>query len=151
MPSRPILAETYGSLRALSTEIDRLDQAAADRFGLNRTDMRVLEILGDGPLAPTALAHRLGMTTGGVTSVLDRLERAGYVQRRNDPRDRRRQIVETTPATAAREREVFESLIDATTRFLGSYTDEQLLVINDFLSRMGRLTATHAESLAARS
>jgi DNA-binding MarR family transcriptional regulator len=151
MSSRPLLAEAYGSLRALSTEIDRLDQAAADRFGLNRTDMRVLEILGDGPLAPTALAHRLGMTTGGVTSVLDRLERAGYVRRRNDPRDRRRQIVETTPATAAREREVFESLIDATTRFLDSYTDEQLLVINDFLSRMRRLTATHAESLAARS
>jgi DNA-binding MarR family transcriptional regulator len=151
MSSRPLLAEAYGSLRALSTEIDRLDQAAADRFGLNRTDMRVLEILGDGPLAPTALAHRLGMTTGGVTSVLDRLERAGYVRRRNDPRDRRRQIVETTPATAAREREVFESLIDATTRFLDSYTDEQLLVINDFLSRMRRLTATHAESIAARS
>src|SRR5262245_24034554 len=136
MLSRPLLGEAYGSLRALTTEIDRLDQVAADRFGLNRTDMRVLDILGGGPLAPTALAHRLGSTTGGVTSVLDRLERAGSVRRRNDPHDRRRQIVEATPATAAREREVFHDLIDATTRCLDSYTDEQLVVINDFLSRM---------------
>src|SRR5215475_15995773 len=104
MAQQSLAGEAYAKMRALSTEIDRLDQAAADRFGLNRTDMRALDILGNGPLAPSALAQRLGITTGGLTSVLDRLERAGYVRRRNDPHDRRRQIVETTPATAARER-----------------------------------------------
>ena len=148
MPHRSLPGEAYASLRALSTEIDRLDQAAADRFGLNRTDMRALDILGNGPLAPSALAQRLGITTGGLTSVLDRLERAGYVRRRNDPHDRRRQVVEPTDATVARGREVFQGLIDATTRFLRSYTDEQLLVINDFLTRMGQLTADYTETLA---
>jgi DNA-binding MarR family transcriptional regulator len=148
MAHRSLPGETYAGLRALSTEIDRLDQAAADRFGVNRTDMRALDILGaDGPLAPSSLAQRLGITTGGLTSVLDRLERAGYVQRRGDPTDRRRQVVEPTAATAAREREVFQGLIEVTTRFLNSYTDEQLRVIHDFLSRMGRLTSDYVETL----
>ena len=112
--------------------------------------MRALDILSSGPLAPSALAQRLGITTGGLTSVLDRLEKAGYVRRRNDPRDRRRQIVEPTEATAAREREVFHGLIEATTGFLSSYTDEQLRLINDFLARMSHLTTAHAETLSGQ-
>src|SRR5262247_1705136 len=112
MPEQALPARVADGLRALSTEIDRLDQAAADRYGLNRTDMRALDIVGRaGPLAPTALARRLGITTGGVTSVLDRLEQAGYIRRRPDPGDRRRQVVETTEATAARDKEVFGDLI----------------------------------------
>src|SRR6516164_4937710 len=112
MSERVLPARVAGSLRALSTDIDRLDQAAADRYGLNRTDMRALDIVGRaGPLTPTALAQLLGFTTGGVTTVLDRLERAGYIRRQADAADRRRLVVETTAATAARDREVFDDLI----------------------------------------
>src|SRR5689334_19344681 len=93
--SRPAVAAVLSELRGLSTEIDRLDQRAADRFGVNRTDLRALELLGAaGKLAPTALAAAIGFTTGGVTTVLDRLERAGYVRRRPDPDDRRKVVVE---------------------------------------------------------
>src|SRR6516165_3537328 len=139
MAERALPGQVAGDLRALSTEIDRLDQAAADRYGLNRTDMRALEILGRvGPLAPTALAHLLGFTTGGVTTVLDRLEKAGYIRRRPDPGDRRRQVVETTEATTARDEEVFGDLIRGT---------RELLVIRDFLHRFRQLTAAHSDAL----
>src|SRR6516162_1274770 len=115
MAERVLPGQVVDGLRALSTEIDRLDQAAADQYGLNRTDMRALDIVGRaGPLAPTALARLLGFTTGGVTTVLDRLERAGYVRRRADAADRRRLVVEATAATAARDREVFGNLIRQT-------------------------------------
>jgi DNA-binding MarR family transcriptional regulator len=124
-------------------------QAAADLYGLNRTDMRALDIVGRaGPLAPTALARLLGFTTGGVTTVLDRLERAGYVRRRPDPADRRRQVVETTDATAARDQEVFGDLIRATSDQLATYTDDQLQVIHDFLNRTRQLTAAHAAAIS---
>jgi len=137
MMERPLPGQVVGGLRALSTEIDRLDQAAADRYGLNRTDMRALDIVGRaGPLAPTALARLLGFTTGGVTTVLDRLEKAGYIRRRPDPGDRRRQVVETTEATAARDEEVFGDLIRGTRDLLAGYTDDELLVIRDFLDRV---------------
>ena len=151
MTERALAGQVAGSLRALSTEIDRLDQVAADRYGLNRTDMRALDILGQaGPLAPTALARMLGFTTGGVTSVLDRLERAGYVRRRPDPGDRRRQVVQATEATAVRDQEVFGDLIRGTGDLLASYTDDQLRVIQDFLDRTRQLTATYADALGAQ-
>jgi DNA-binding MarR family transcriptional regulator len=150
MSERALPARVTGSLRALSTEIDRLDQAAADRYGLNRTDMRALDILGrSGPLAPTDLARLLGFTTGGVTTVLDRLERAGYVRRRPASADRRRLVVETTEATAARDAEVFGGLIRQTTDLLATYTDDQLQVIHDFLIRTRQLTAAYADALSS--
>jgi DNA-binding MarR family transcriptional regulator len=149
MSRRSLPRQVLSSLRALSTEIDRLDQAAADRYGLNRTDMRALDIVGRaGPLAPTALARALGFTTGGVTTVLDRLERAGYVRRRPDPGDRRRQLVETTEVTAVRDQEIFGDLIRSTRQFLETYTDEQLLVIDDFLDRTRKITAAYADTLS---
>ena len=151
MSERALPARVTGSLRALSTEIDRLDQAAADRYGLNRTDMRALDLVGRaGPLAPTALARLLGFTTGGVTTVLDRLERAGYIRRRPDPADRRRLVVEVTQATAARDAEVFGGLICQTSDLLSGYTDDQLLVIDDFLTRIRQLTAAYAETLGGQ-
>src|SRR4029079_19040104 len=102
MTERALLGQVVGGLRALSTEIDRLDQAAADRDGPNRTAMRARALRArSAPLAPTALARLLGFTTGGVTTVLDRLEKAGYIRRRPDPGDRRRQLVANTEATAA--------------------------------------------------
>jgi len=152
MAERALPGQVAGGLRALSTDIDRLDQAAADRYGLNRTDMRALDILGRaGPLAPTALARMLGFTTGGVTTVLDRLEQAGYIRRRPDPGDRRRQLVETTEATAARDEEVFGDLIRGTRDLLDGYTDDQLLVIRDFLDRVRQLTAAHADALGSHA
>jgi DNA-binding MarR family transcriptional regulator len=148
MTERALAGQVAASLRALSTEIDRLDQVAADRYGLNRTDMRALDIVGQaGPLAPTALARMLGFTTGGVTSVLDRLERAGYVRRRPVPGDRRRQVVQATEATAARDQEVFGGLIRGTSDLLATYADDQLRVIQDFLDRVRQLTAAYADVL----
>jgi DNA-binding MarR family transcriptional regulator len=150
MTVRALPVQVAVGLRALSTEIDRLDQAAADRYGLNRTDMRALDITGRaGPLAPTELARLLGFTTGGVTTVLDRLERAGYIRRRPDPTDRRRQVVQITEATAARDREVFGDLIRQTSDMLATYTDDQLAVIRDFLDRTRQLTAAHADTLGS--
>jgi DNA-binding MarR family transcriptional regulator len=149
---RPLVREVQASLRALSTEIDRLDQVAADRYGLNRTDMRALDLIGQaGRLSPTALARRLGLTTGGITSVLDRLEGAGYVRRLPDPGDRRRLLVEPTEATAARDAEVFGDLLQATQDALEAFTDQELSVIGRFLDKTRAVTAAHADALATNT
>src|SRR5438132_89674 len=79
--------------------VDTLDQRAADRLGLNRTDLRCLDLIfsAAAPLSPGELATAAGLTTGGVTTAIDRLERAGYATRRRDPNDRRRVTVRPTP------------------------------------------------------
>ncbi len=134
--SRPPVAAVVTALRALSREIDRLDEVAAQRFGVNRTDLRCLELLGGtGALTPTELATALGFTTGGMTTVIDRLERAGYVRRRPDPRDRRRIVVEATDLLVAREEEIFGELLRNTEAVIATYSDAQLETIRDFLER----------------
>jgi DNA-binding MarR family transcriptional regulator len=149
---RPLVEAVQAELRGLGNEVDRLDGVAAECFGLNRTDMRCLELLGQaGALAPTELANALGFTTGGMTTVIDRLERAGYARRRPDPADRRRIIVEATELVAQREAEVFGRLIQSTEALASSYSDAELATIRDFLSRSRETIAAHAESLLRQS
>lgn len=145
---RPLIGSVILGLRALSTEIDRLDQVAADRYGLNRTDMRGLDLVGrSGPIAPTELAQLLGFTTGGITTVIDRLERAGYVRRRPDPKDRRRLVIEATAQTTQRDGEVFGALIGTMEDALSSYSDADLAVISTFLDTAREVTAAYASAL----
>jgi DNA-binding MarR family transcriptional regulator len=85
-------------LRELGEAVDLFTQVVADRLGLNRTDLAVLSLLGArGPLSAGQLAEATGLTTGAVTGVADRLERAGYARREPDPDDRRRVIVRLVP------------------------------------------------------
>jgi DNA-binding MarR family transcriptional regulator len=145
---QPSVEQVLGAIRALSAELEHLDQVAGERYRLNRTDMRGLELIGrEGPLTPTQLAHRLALTTGGVTTVIDRLERAGYVERRSDPSDRRRVVLETTHASHELDRSVFGPLIDRTLRFLKRRTKADLAVIFEYLEGMRELTSSAAADI----
>ena len=150
--ARPAIGAVQGELRALSTEIDRLDGLAADRFGLNRTDLRALDLIRSaGVLSPTALAQALGFTTGGVTTVIDRLEQSGYVRRQPDRDDRRRLVLIATDLVGDREKSVFGQLVRDTQALIATYTDVQLETIGDFLRRSREVTAEHSERLAGQA
>ncbi|MEV4127513.1 MarR family transcriptional regulator [Nocardia sp. NPDC049707] len=70
-------------------------RAGAKAVGLGATDLYALNILElSGAMTPGELSTRTGLTTGPTTRLIDRLERAGYVRRANDPGDRRKVIVE---------------------------------------------------------
>ena len=89
----------------------------------------------------------MGLTTGAVTRVIDRLEQAGYVRRKTDPSDRRRVVVEVVPERVATVQSLLESLERASAEEIDRYSPEQLAVINDFLTRMADLTQTEATRL----
>jgi DNA-binding MarR family transcriptional regulator len=111
--------------------------------------MRALDILGrEGPLAPTDLAHRVGFTTGGITTVIDRLERAGYVVRRPDASDRRRLLIEVTDATRERDRIVFGGLFQLAETIATGYKDRELQTVRRFIDEISHATATHAATLS---
>jgi DNA-binding MarR family transcriptional regulator len=79
----------------LSTATILFHAAVADRMGVSVTDAKCRGILARfGAMTAGELATRLGLTTGAVTGVIDRLERAGLVRRAADPTDRRRVVVE---------------------------------------------------------
>jgi DNA-binding MarR family transcriptional regulator len=130
------LAETVmRELRALSTAQDRLDQYAMHRFGINRTDLRALDLIGQGgAISPTALAVALGMSTGATSAVLDRLEKAGYASREPDPSHRRRTLVRQTPRAEELGEEIFAPVISGTISEALAYSEAALTSIAEFLA-----------------
>jgi DNA-binding MarR family transcriptional regulator len=131
-------------IRAYQRDQDVFDQAAADYLGLNRTDLRCLDILDQhGPMTAGRLAAEARLTTGAVTTVLDRLEQAGYVRRTRDTVDRRRVLVETTPLVRERGAAIWGPMAAATS--LDRYSDEQLALLLDFVRHARRFLAEQLE------
>lgn len=86
-------------MRAVARAQQRLNVAIARRMGLAPNDVWALEhLFAAGPLGPVELARRLGITSASATVLVDRLEAAGYVERRPHPGDRRRLVVAPTVA-----------------------------------------------------
>jgi DNA-binding MarR family transcriptional regulator len=91
-------SEIAGALRAMieaqrmaQVASDQMDEAFATLLGVNRTDMRCLDIVHRlGRVTAGDLAREAGLTSGAVTALLDRMERAGYLRREPDPADRRK-------------------------------------------------------------
>ena len=94
--------ELREELRVQTTRTVMLYSAVASRLGITVTDLTCLNLLRmRGPLTPGELADLLGIARGGaVTTVIDRLERAGYVRRSRDAEDRRRVRVELVAVRA---------------------------------------------------
>ena len=109
-----------GSFARLTTSASLFLEAAAERLGLNPTDLRGLQLTVAEPgLTASRLAELSGLTTGAVTGVLDRLERGGLVVRVADPDDRRRILVRALPKGEA----VVSGLADVLARGLGALMD----------------------------
>src|SRR5260370_26929507 len=124
-------------LRALDRSLDLLDEGVAESFGIKRSDLRAMELVSrDGGLTAGLLATGLGVTTGAVTGLIDRMERMGYFRRQDDPDDRRKVVVVLTPRAQLRERRAFERLGRETEQMLSSYGTDDLALIADFLRRV---------------
>lgn len=86
----------------------------AEKMGLSGTDHKALDLVGqaEGPLTAGRIAELTGLSTGAITGVIDRLEKAGLVRRVRDPEDRRKVLVEVVPNAFARYAPLFESIVD---------------------------------------
>ena len=91
------------ALQRFGLERDRMRAALSSQAGLSGTDLDALEHLeADGPLTQRQLGGRLALTSGAITMLVDRLEKAGWVRRRPHPSDRRSVLVELSPQAIAR-------------------------------------------------
>jgi DNA-binding MarR family transcriptional regulator len=113
------------------------NQAVSARVGLGATDAQFLNLLAlNGPMTPGQLAAVTGLTTGSVTGVLDRLERAGYARRERDPHDRRRVLVTPVPDGIARLAEHYAEHGEHMAAVLARLTPDELRAVAGFLSAM---------------
>ena len=124
----------------IGLHIARRQEEAFGRLGLNRGEVGVLGALRfAGPkqqLSPTRLFRGLMLSSAGITSRLDRLERRGYVKRRRDPDDRRGVLVELTDAG----REVLDRAVSANTgrekELIANLTKEEQKVLAGLLKKL---------------
>jgi DNA-binding MarR family transcriptional regulator len=139
------------ALLDLATDIDALGQASAALIGINQTDLICLNALfRDGPMSAGSLATAIGLTSGATTTAIDRLERAGYAHRRNDPGDRRRVLIEASEEGARQAFALFDELLDAVARKAGGYTGEQLALLLQLIDAFRGSVSDHAARLRAR-
>ncbi|GGL46315.1 MarR family winged helix-turn-helix transcriptional regulator [Nocardia jinanensis] len=106
-------------------------------IGVNPTDLQCIQLLQGGPLTAGELARRTGLTTAAVTTMVDRLERAGFVIRTRDTADRRR-VSRRTPSGAGqrRGRAGIPALVSAWRDLMGAYDIRDLQLIAGFLGQV---------------
>ena len=140
------------ALRALQLAGDLMDQAFADFVGINRNDLRCIDIVDQrGRITAGELAREAGLTTGAVTALVDRMEAAGLLRRSYDPRDRRKVWVELTEEAQKLGDEVYGPLNQTGQMHLDSLSDEQLFTIIGFLDLSRRITMESVEAIRGRN
>src|SRR5215471_10219779 len=115
------------AIRRAGSVMQLLGAAAAEKIGINVTDLNCLNILAlGGRMTAGDLARATGLTTASITGVLDRLEEAGFVRRERDPQDRRRVVVRLDPERGLRDiAPVFHPVVTGWREAAAQYTDEQ--------------------------
>jgi DNA-binding MarR family transcriptional regulator len=116
------------------------NQQVADRVGLLLTDVQCINVLElMGPSTPGELARCTGLTTGGVTVMLDRLEKGGYLKREPNPRDRRSVLVRLKPAKLKKVHAFYEEINQRTATLLDQTPEPELRSVVNLLSKMNAI------------
>jgi DNA-binding MarR family transcriptional regulator len=133
-----IMAAMEAATKTLSAQNLALSQAIAERLGISASDLECLTLAraaGETGVTAGDLAAATALTSGAITGVIDRLERARLVRRGGDAKDRRKVIVRPTACTEQQVPPLFEPIHRAMTAMWESYSDSQLELILDFLTR----------------
>ena len=139
-----LIEELFLEIRRYQNAQDEFDDAASERLGINRTDLRCMDILDlNGQMTAGQLAAESGLSTGAVTTVLDRLEQVGYLRRVRDTVDRRRVLVELTPKAQQRGAEIWGPIAAEAGDDLVRYSDNELLFLRDFMRGNREFLARH--------
>jgi DNA-binding MarR family transcriptional regulator len=147
-----LVDEIVGRLaRRHSTAVVLFHHAVAERLGLGPTDHKCLDLLRErGPMAGSDLGAITGLTSGAITGVVARLERAGYLRREPDRHDGRKQILHLA-LELAHIQDVIAPLRKDVAGLLENFDTHQLTAIAEFLTRTTDLIYRHVALLRAET
>lgn len=128
------------AVRDYGVQLTLFRNAMDEWAGLNATDMECLRLLFlEGVSTPSKLARHTGLTSGATTAMLDRLEKAGLIERRPNPDDRRGTLIVPAKTGAEKVASWFESARNAQAELIASYSDEELEIIADVFEKFAKL------------
>ena len=145
-----LVGDVIARYRSATNRDVAFDKLAATRLGVSVTDLHCLNIVESRHgLTAGELAVESGLTTGAVTAVIDRLERAGYARRVRDERDRRKVKVEVTDAFYTRAGAIWGPVAaDWQAALAKRFSAAELATIAAFLAQVEELGERHAARLA---
>jgi DNA-binding MarR family transcriptional regulator len=147
-----LVARLGEQVRRMGAQSVLISKTVAGRFGLNTSDLECLDLIYlRGHASAGELARATGLTSGAVTALIDRLERAGYLERIDDPTDRRRREVRILADAIEPIQAVYQPMQARMFELWSSYTARDLGVILDFLSRSTDLAVECTEALGRPS
>jgi DNA-binding transcriptional ArsR family regulator len=146
---RDLVLAFAAGIRRTGSLMHLMSQAAADKIGINATDLNCLNILSfSGEMTAGELAKATGLTTASITGVVDRLEEAGLVRRERPAADRRRVVVRlNVPEALHTVAPVFGPMMGAWSRLADSYTDDELGLIVGFYGQIEQIIRDHLARL----
>ncbi len=143
MNRNQLLQALIQALRSYDAETSLLHQAVAENAGLNVTCFECIDLLARlGPMPAGKLAELTGLTTGAITGVIDRLEKAGYAKRVSDTKDRRVTIIELvwSKKTENEIAEMFQPLAVKLMHIGTLYTNDELSFLIEFISKAAKVS-----------
>jgi len=145
-----LIGRLIAAYRANTSQEGAFDALAAARLGISPSDLRCLDLVqASGGMTAGELASASGLTTGAVTAVIDRLERAGYLRRVRDGADRRKVNVEVTPRHYEEAGKIWGPLMKDWQKTLSArFTAQELRTITEFLESATELGESHADRIA---
>jgi len=118
------------------------------KLGLNITDFEALDLIFfRGVTTPSELSKYTGVSSGSTTIMIDRLEKAGLVQRKANPKDRRGTLVVINPAGANKVAPLFSSAREAQNKLLASFSERDLKIISDYFKQSADMFETERKKI----
>ncbi len=128
------------AVRDYGVNLTLFRNAMSEWAGLNVTDMECLRLLFQKSVAtPSELARFTGLTSGATTAMLDRLEKAGLIERRPNPNDRRGTLIVPAQSSAEKAASWFTSARMAQDELISRYSESELEIIADAFERFAKL------------
>lgn len=138
-------------MRASQVASDMMDEVFCEFVGINRTDGRCLDVVDRfGEITAGQLAEEVGLTTGAATAMVDRLERAGLLERTRDRADRRKVLIRLTPEAKEIGQEVYGEMARASAPYIASLSDGDLLTLISFLDASRHINVELANTVRQR-
>jgi DNA-binding MarR family transcriptional regulator len=136
------------AVRDYGVNLTLFRNAMSEWAGLNVTDMECLRLLFQkGVATPSELSKFTGLTSGATTAMLDRLERAGLIERRPNPNDRRGSLIAPAESSGEKAASWFESARKAQDELISSYSESEVEIIADVFERFAKLWDAEREKV----
>jgi DNA-binding MarR family transcriptional regulator len=126
-------------------------QTVGQTLGISATDIKCMDVISlSGPSTPSQLAELTGLTTGAVTGLIDRLEKAGLLARKPDSNDRRKTVLVPTRQAMKKIPPLYASMTRAMGELTSQYSEQELELLLDYFGKVGELFRNEADKLKSR-